>query len=90
MVVVRAPGITDQRNLYCLVGVLGKDRLDLRITSDSAPLRFEVEGLLPGPLKFEAIDDIHASSAYRQHLATVMARRALEQACARLPSRAVR
>ena len=38
--------------------------------------------------KFEAIDDIHASSAYRQHLATVMARRALEQACARLPSRA--
>ena len=38
--------------------------------------------------KFEAIDDIHASSSYRQHLATVMARRALEQACARLPSRA--
>jgi len=38
--------------------------------------------------KFEGIDDIHASSSYRQHLATVMARRALEQACARLPSRA--
>jgi carbon-monoxide dehydrogenase medium subunit len=38
--------------------------------------------------KLEAIDDVHASSAYRQHLATVMARRALEQACARLPSRA--
>ena len=38
--------------------------------------------------KLEAIDDVHASSAYRQHLATVMARRALEQACVRLPSRA--
>jgi aerobic carbon-monoxide dehydrogenase medium subunit len=38
--------------------------------------------------KFEAIDDVHASPSYRQHLATVMARRALEQARARLPSRA--
>jgi hypothetical protein len=56
MVVLRIPGITEQRNLYCLVGFLGKDRLNLRITSDSAPLRFEVEGLLPGALKFEAID----------------------------------
>jgi carbon-monoxide dehydrogenase medium subunit len=38
--------------------------------------------------EFDAIDDVHASSSYRQHLATVLARRALEQACARLPSRA--
>ena len=38
--------------------------------------------------KLEAIDDIHAPAAYRQHLATVMSRRALEQARARLPSRA--
>jgi carbon-monoxide dehydrogenase medium subunit len=38
--------------------------------------------------KFDAIDDVHASSSYRQHLATVMARRALEQARGRLPSRA--
>jgi aerobic carbon-monoxide dehydrogenase medium subunit len=37
---------------------------------------------------FEAIEDIHAPRAYRQHLATVMSRRALEQARARLPSRA--
>jgi len=35
---------------------------------------------------FEALDDVHAPAAYRQHLATVMARRALEQARARLPS----
>jgi carbon-monoxide dehydrogenase medium subunit len=38
--------------------------------------------------KFEAIDDVHAPASYRQHLATVMSRRALEQARARLPSRA--
>ncbi len=38
--------------------------------------------------KLEAIDDVHAPASYRQHLATVMARRALEQARARLPSRA--
>jgi carbon-monoxide dehydrogenase medium subunit len=37
---------------------------------------------------FEALDDIHASASYRQHLATVMSRRALEQARSRLKSRA--
>ncbi len=36
--------------------------------------------------KFEAIDDVHAPASYRQHLATVMSRRALEQARSRLPS----
>jgi CO/xanthine dehydrogenase FAD-binding subunit len=38
--------------------------------------------------KFEAIDDVHAPASYRQHLATVMSRRALERARTRLPSRA--
>jgi carbon-monoxide dehydrogenase medium subunit len=38
--------------------------------------------------KFDAIDDVHAPASYRQHLATVLSRRALEQARARLPSRA--
>jgi carbon-monoxide dehydrogenase medium subunit len=37
---------------------------------------------------FEALDDIHAPASYRQHLATVMSRRALEQARSRLKSRA--
>ncbi len=32
---------------------------------------------------FEALDDIHAPASYRQHLATVMSRRALEKAYAR-------
>jgi len=39
--------------------------------------------------KLDAIDDVHAPAAYRQHLASVLARRALEAARARLPSRAV-
>jgi len=34
--------------------------------------------------KLEAIDDVHAPASYRQHLATVMSRRALEKAYARL------
>jgi carbon-monoxide dehydrogenase medium subunit len=38
--------------------------------------------------KFDAVEDIHAPASYRQHLATVMARRALEAARARLPSKA--
>jgi carbon-monoxide dehydrogenase medium subunit len=38
--------------------------------------------------QYEALDDIHAPASYRQHLATVMSRRALEQALQRLPSRA--
>ena len=37
--------------------------------------------------KLEAIDDVHAPASYRQHLAAVLSRRALEQARARLPSR---
>ena len=38
--------------------------------------------------KFDAVDDVHAPAVYRQQLATVMSRRALEQARARLPSMA--
>ncbi|SRR6266568_518641 len=38
--------------------------------------------------KFDAIEDVHAPASYRQHLAAVLSRRALEQARARLPSRA--
>ena len=37
--------------------------------------------------KLEAIDDIHAPASYRQHLAAVLSRRALERARGRLPSR---
>ena len=34
--------------------------------------------------KFEALDDVHAPASYRQHLATVMSRRALEAAQSRI------
>jgi carbon-monoxide dehydrogenase medium subunit len=37
--------------------------------------------------KFEAIEDVHAPASYRQHLAAVLSRRALEKARSRLPSR---
>ena len=36
--------------------------------------------------KFEALEDVHAPAWYRQHLATVMSRRALEKAFARATS----
>lgn len=57
LIVVRAPGVTDPRNLYCLAGFLGSDRLRLRWVSDKAPIRFEVEGLLPRAVQFTALDD---------------------------------
>jgi len=34
--------------------------------------------------KLEAIDDVHAPASYRQHLAAVLSRRALEKAYVRL------
>ena len=56
MVVVRAPGITDPRNLYCLAGFLGSERVRLRFFSDKAPIRFRLAGLLPQALEFSALD----------------------------------
>jgi carbon-monoxide dehydrogenase medium subunit len=38
--------------------------------------------------KLEAIDDVHAPASYRQHLAAVLSRRALQRARDRLPSHA--
>src|SRR5262249_13587257 len=37
--------------------------------------------------KFEALEDVHAPASYRQHLAAVLSRRALEKAQARLAER---
>ena len=39
--------------------------------------------------KFEALEDVHAPASYRQHLAAVLSRRALEKAHGRLAERAV-
>lgn len=57
MIVVRSPGVTDRRNLYCLVGFLGSDKLNLRFSGDKGPIRFEVDGLLPKALKFDVVDE---------------------------------
>ncbi len=38
--------------------------------------------------RLDALDDVHAPASYRQHLATVMSRRALEKACARAAGKA--
>jgi hypothetical protein len=57
LIVVRAPGITEVRNLYCLIGVLGSSHVTLRFTSDRSPVRFDIEGLVATPLHFTAVDD---------------------------------
>jgi hypothetical protein len=57
LIVVRAPGITEVRNLYCLIGVFGTSHINLRLTSDHSPVRFELDGLTPQTLKFEAVDE---------------------------------
>jgi hypothetical protein len=57
LVVVRAPGLTEVRNLYCLIGVLGNNHVNLRFTSDHSPVRFELEGLYGQTLRFEAVDE---------------------------------
>jgi len=54
MIVVRAPGIGDERNLYCLVGVLGPERMQVRSEGDVKLL--QVSGLLPKPLGFRLLD----------------------------------
>ncbi len=52
--VVRAPGIGDERNLYCLVGVLGPEHLQLR--TDGGAKSVQVTGLRSRPLSFRLLD----------------------------------
>lgn len=47
MALVRAPGITDEGNLYCLVGAMGGERLVVRFDKDAPKRRFTVSGLWP-------------------------------------------
>ena len=56
MIVVRAPGITDERNLYCLVGILGRDRLQLRSEGTGADTTLFVNGILSRQLVFRLLD----------------------------------
>jgi hypothetical protein len=56
LVAVRAPGITDERNLYCLIGFLGAGPISLKVSGDKGALRFELGGLRSRPLRFQAVD----------------------------------
>ncbi|HEX7500491.1 MAG TPA: hypothetical protein VF524_09315 [Polyangia bacterium] len=53
-IVVRAPGVADERNLYCLVGVMGPDYLQLR--SDGGATIVQVSGFRSRPLIFRLLD----------------------------------
>ena len=55
-IVVRAPGIGDERNLYCLVGVMGAEHLQLR--SDGGTRTVQVSGLRARPLIFRLLDSM--------------------------------
>jgi hypothetical protein len=56
MIVVRAPGIADERNLYCLVGVMGSDRLQIRTEGTGTSKGYLVNGFLSRPLRFQVLD----------------------------------
>ena len=56
MIVVRAPGISDERNLYCLVGVMGSDRLQIRTEGTGASKSILVKGFLAQPWSFQVFD----------------------------------
>lgn len=55
LIVVRAPGIADERDLYCLVGVMGADRLQLHANALGGKT-LEVKGLLSRALTFRVFD----------------------------------
>jgi hypothetical protein len=56
MIVVRAPGITDERNLYCLVGVMGSDRMQISPQAAGVSKSYLVKGFLSRPLSFQVLD----------------------------------
>ncbi|MDX2019488.1 MAG: hypothetical protein SF187_04555 [Deltaproteobacteria bacterium] len=47
MAIVRAAGISDQGNLYCVVGALGNERLVLHFDAAAPRPRFSATGLVP-------------------------------------------
>jgi hypothetical protein len=56
MIVVRASGIADERNLYCLVGVLGADHLQIRSEGAGNTRTLQVNGFLSRTLSFRIFD----------------------------------
>jgi len=56
MVVVRAPGITDERNLYCQVGIMGRNRLQVRSEGSGNDTTLFVNGISSRQLAFRLFD----------------------------------
>jgi hypothetical protein len=56
MIVLRAPGLGDERNLYCLVGLMGPQRLQVRPDDSGAGKVLQVNGFLSVPLLFRLLD----------------------------------
>jgi hypothetical protein len=57
MIVVRAPGITEERNLYCLVGVMGPDRLQVGNEAGQGAKVVHVKGWSAQPMTFRILDE---------------------------------
>jgi hypothetical protein len=57
MIVVRAPGITEERNLYCLVGVMGRERIEVRAEGSGSTKTLHVTGILSRPIAFRPLDE---------------------------------
>lgn len=47
LAVARAPGLSDEGNLYCLVGALGSEHFQLKFEPQGSVSRFTVTGLVP-------------------------------------------
>jgi len=57
MTVVRAPGIADERNLYCLVGIMGPERMHIRSDGKGESKTLQVSGFFSHALTFRLVDE---------------------------------
>jgi hypothetical protein len=57
LIAVRAPGIAEDRNLYCLVGVMGPDRVQVTTEKPEGPKVLQVKGWSAQTLTFRMLDE---------------------------------
>lgn len=57
LIAVRAPGIAEDRNLYCLVGVMGPDRVQVTSEGPQGARVVQVKGWSSQPLTLRMVDD---------------------------------
>jgi hypothetical protein len=58
LIVVRAPGIAEDRNLYCLVGVMGEGRVQVASDGSQGSKVLHVKGWSSQPLTFRMLDEM--------------------------------